>query len=73
MFNKVKCLLEVKFEEDDFSLRLLTLVDVFEGPSKAVLYGAALNKPILVFMNELDDYLLQPISKKLCQKLKTAV
>lgn len=58
MLYSVEGLFEIELKDDDLPSRLMALMDILKTPTYAVLNGAALNKSILVLMNELHDVLL---------------
>jgi hypothetical protein len=63
VFNGVKSLCEVQFNNDYFLLGLLALMNVLIGPGQTVLYGSAFDETILVGMNEGYNFTLQPVSQ----------
>ena len=44
---------KIKFQQDNFLLRAMALVNILEGPSKAILYCSPLNETILVLVYDL--------------------
>ena len=69
MLYFIKGFLKIQLENDDLFSRLMTHVKVFKGPCKTVMDSSCLDEPILIFMNELLDYFLEPVCKKFCDNL----
>ena len=53
MFNGIEGFGKVQFEEDNFFLGGMSLVDVFENPGQAVMNGSSTKEAILIFMHHL--------------------
>jgi hypothetical protein len=51
VFNHIEGILKVQFENDNFSLGLVTNVQELKSPSKAILNTWTINEAILVIMN----------------------
>jgi hypothetical protein len=66
MLHSVKCFLEVELKNDGFSLRLMTLMDVFKTPSEAVLDCAGANEPVLVLVYNFQNNFLKMVCQDLC-------
>ena len=49
----------------------MTLEKVFKTPSQAVLNGSILQKPILVFMDQFENYFLQSVGQQLVMIFNT--
>lgn len=47
----------------------MTEVKIFKSPCQTILDCSGFNKIILVFVNEVHDYLLQSVGQELCQNL----
>lgn len=65
MLNRVERFLKIKLEDDYFTLRLMTLMDVLIPLGKVVLYCSCSDEAVLVGMNKTQDDSLQPFSKDL--------
>ena len=63
-------LLKVQFENYYRSLGLMTLVQVFKGPTKIILDCSALNETILIFVNALHNQLLESICSHFGEELE---
>ena len=61
MFNGIEGFGKVQFEEDNFFLGGMPLVDVFENPGQAVMNGSSTEETILVLMNNRCNDILSPI------------
>jgi hypothetical protein len=51
MLNRVKGFLEIQLEHNDLSFGGVTKVNVFKGPSQAVLNGPPLDETVLILVN----------------------
>ena len=71
MLNRVKSLFKIQLKNHNRPLRLMALMQIFQGPADAVLDSPALYKAILIFMYACHNYLLEPICSHVRQKLKT--
>ena len=61
MFNGVKSLSKISFRIMVRFLSLMTLMNVLKTPSNIILNGSVVYKTILISMQELDDYCLEPV------------
>ena len=61
MFNGVKSLSKISFRIMVRFLSLMTLMNVLKTLSNTFLNGSVLYKAILISMQELDDYCLEPV------------
>ena len=70
MLNGIKGLLKVQFENYYRSLGLMTLVQIFKGPTNTILDCSAFNETILIFVNALHNQLLESICSHFGQKFE---
>ena len=61
MFNGVKSLSKISFRIMVRFLSLMTLMNILKTLSNTFLNGSVLYKAILISMQELDDYCLEPV------------
>ena len=73
MFHCVKGFSKIQLKDQNFFLRLMTLMYVLKGPGNAVLNCSTPNETILIDMDEFQDDELQPICKEFSQELDAAV
>ena len=69
MFNGVKSLSKISFRIMVRFLSLMTLMNILKTLSNTFLNGSVLYKAILISMQELDDYCLEPVCQNFCQQL----
>jgi hypothetical protein len=73
VLNGVKGFFEVDFQHHTGDPRSLALVQVFKGPSEAVLDGTALDEAILVSVNKFEYPKLKTIGQQLSENFQNTV
>jgi hypothetical protein len=73
MLNFVKSFLKIKFQDDNFFLKMVAQVKVFKSLGNAILDGSTFNETILVLVDDRNSQLLKPISKEFGDKLHRGV
>lgn len=61
MLYSVKSFGNVKFDNKDRPLGLVTLKQIFQGPGNTILNGSTFKKDIPILMNTPQDHMLQTI------------
>ena len=68
MLNRVKSLRKIQFQQDNWPLGGLALMNVLETPSEAVLNRPTPEKTVLITMDAPKNHFLKTIRKQLGQK-----
>jgi hypothetical protein len=69
VLTPIKSLLKIQLQDYQLLPRFMTEVKIFKSPCQTILDYSGFNKIILVFVNEVHDYLLQSVGQELCQNL----
>ena len=63
MLNCVKGLSKVQLKDYNWALGLLILMNILKAPGQTILNRPALEEPILIFVDALEDHPLQSVGQ----------